>query len=361
MTRPALALFCAAALGACGNLGETRTGGYLGVSPLLDSLFVGDQALPHQVTFFDSHGNPAPTGTVVWSSVDSTIARIDATGRVTARKRGAVLILAQAQGITGSALVVVSDPLDITLLVDTVYVMPTDTLTVPVVVLKQSGAPAVVSFEAPPNPAFSIDASGKIQAITAGGPFPYIVHADALADTGAVEVVSLTDTTGAKFFYSVRGTAISHVGGTVQAINYAADNGGQAFQLRATYPSAAFPTQAVQVILPDAVTVPDLYLIDSLNPGEDPRSSGALPAVCSAPRPWASWAARAAGIGISAYSRRGGELGIAQIVSVSNGQAISGHFTYSAQRTDYYTDPMALLSIHGSFVAPLVASTTVCR
>src|SRR5439155_13189331 len=98
MIRPTLALLCAAALGACGNLGEVRTGGFLGVSPLLDSLFVGDQALPHQVTFIDIHGNPAPVGTVVWSSVDSTIARIAATGRLTARKRGVVLILAQAPG-----------------------------------------------------------------------------------------------------------------------------------------------------------------------------------------------------------------------------------------------------------------------
>src|SRR5438876_795945 len=234
MIRPALALLCAAALGACGNLGEVRTGGYLGVTPLLDSLFVGEQEPPHQVTFIDIHGNPAPAGTVVWSSVDNSIAEIDATGRVTARKRGAVLILAQAQGLTAGALVVVSDPLDITLLLDTVYVMPNDTLALP---------------------------------------------------------------------------------------------------------------------------VPDLYVIDSLNPGEDVASSVAPPAICSPPRPWAYWAARAAGI--FAYSSRGGELGITQIVPVTDGQAISGHFTYSAQRTDYYTDPLALLSIHGSFVAPLVASTTV--
>ena len=359
MTRPALALLCAAALGACGNLGEPRTGGYLGVTPLLDSLFVGEQALPHQVTYVDIHGNPASPGTVVWSSSDSTIARIDATGRVTARKRGAVVIVAQAQGTTARALVVVSDLLDITLLLDTVYVMPNDTLTVPVVVLKQSAPPAVVSFDAPPNPAFSIDASGLITAVAAGGPFRYIVHADALADTGAVQVVSLTDTTGGKFFYSVRGTAISHVGGTVQAVNYEANNGGQAFRLLATHPSAASPTQVVQIILPDALTVPDLYVIDSLNPGEDDRSSGGQAAVCSAPRPWAYWVAPAARI--DAYSRRNGELGITQIVPVTHGQAISGHFTYSAQRTQYYTDPLALLSIQGSFVAPLVVSTTVCR
>jgi len=360
MNRPALALLCAAALGACGDLGGVRTGGFLGVSPLLDSLFVGEQALPHQVTFFDIHGNPGPAGAITWSSLDSSIARIDATGRVTARKRGAVLIVAQAQGLAASALVVVSDTLDITLLLDTVYVMPNDTLTVPVVVLKRSGAPAVVSYEAPSNPAYSIDAaSGRIAALTAGGPFPYIVHADALADTGAVEVVSLTDTTGGKFFYSVRGTAISHVGGPVLAMNYVAANGKQAFQLRGTFGSAASPTQVVQITNPDSVIATGLYTIDSLNPSEDASSAGAPQAVCRAPRPWALWAARPAGV--FAYSRRGGELGITQIVVVANGHAISGRFFYSAQRSDFYTDPLALLSIHGSFVAPLVPSTGVCR
>src|SRR2546427_683797 len=136
--------------------------------------------------------------------------------------------------VCASALVVVSDTLDITLLLDTVYVMPNDTLTVPVVVLKRSSPPAVVSFEAPSNPAYSIDAGGKITALTAGGPFPYIVHADALADTGAGEVVSLTDTTGGQLFYSVRGTAISPVGVPAHALNYVAAHGKQAFQLRGT-------------------------------------------------------------------------------------------------------------------------------
>ena len=332
MNRPALALLCAAALGACGDLGGVRTGGYLGVSPLLDSLFVGDQALPHQVTFFDIHGNPAPAGAITWSSVDSSVARIDATGRVTARKRGAVLIVAQAQGFAASALVVVSDTLDITLLLDTVYVMPNDTLTVPVVAIKRSSPPAVVSFEAPSNPAYSIDARGKITALAAGGPFPYI---DGL------------------IYRTIRNI------GPVLAMNYVAANGKQAFQLRGTFGSAASPSQVVQITNPDSVILSGLYTIDSLNPGEDVASRVRPPAVCSAPRPWAFWAARPAGI--TAYSRRGGQLGITQIVAITNGQAIGGHFTYSAQRSDYYSDPLALLSIYGSFVAPLVTSTTVCN
>src|SRR2546430_12699304 len=42
-----------------------------------------------------------------------------------------------------------------------------------------------------------------------GGPSRYIVHADSLADTGAVYVMSLSDTTGGKMFFSVGGTVRS--------------------------------------------------------------------------------------------------------------------------------------------------------
>ncbi|HMH81347.1 MAG TPA: Ig-like domain-containing protein, partial [Gemmatimonadales bacterium] len=105
------------------------------MSPVLDSVYVGDRTLAHRVTYVDEHGNPQPAGTVVWTSSDTTIARIDAqTGAVTGRKRGAVVITGQAQGIIGGALVVVSDTLDITLLLDTVYVLPGDTLSAPVTV-----------------------------------------------------------------------------------------------------------------------------------------------------------------------------------------------------------------------------------
>jgi len=62
-----------------------------------------------------------------------------------------------------------------------------------------------------------------------------------------------------------------------------------------------------------------------------------------------------------AYSRRGGTLSITQIGTVPNGRAISGLFTYAAQRSDLYTDPLGVLSIHGSFVAPLVTDRAFCR
>ena len=361
MNRSTGALLGLAAVAACGDLNVGSGLGAVEVSPVLDSLIVGDRLPALRVTYIAPDGKPASPGQIIWASSDTSIAQIDTlAGGITARKRGAVIITARAQGQTGGALVVVSDTLDITLLLDTVYMMPGDTMTVPVVVLKSNPPAATVWFTAPSNSAYTIDsASGQITALDVGGPLPYIVHADSLADTGAVYVKKLADTTGGKIFYSVRGTVISHVGGPAHAVNFLATSGRQAFQLTGTYVPNGAPTQRVQVTRPDSLIAAGAYLIDSLSPAEDPFSSTAPPATCAAPRPWATWTAL--NVGIAGYSRRGGTLVVMQIDSVPGGQVISGHFTFTAQRATLYTDPLGLLSITGSFVAPLVSSSTVCR
>jgi hypothetical protein len=100
------------------------------------------------------------------------------------------------------------------------------------------------------------------------------------------------------------------------------------------------------------------YAIDSLSPLEAAaQSQGQLVAICSPPRAWALWSYQ--GGTILAYSRSGG-LGVTGIGPVTHGMAISGLFTYTAQRTDLYTDPLGVLTIHGSFVAPLVTDSTSC-
>ena len=356
-----LALLGTAAVAACGDLNVGSSRGALQISPVLDSLFVGDRLPALHVTYIDPSGHPAPPGPVTWASSDNSIAQIDSlSGGITGRKRGSAVITAQAQGATGGAFVVVSDTLDITLLLDTVYVMPGDMITVPVVVLKSNNPPpATVWFKAPTNSAYSIDsASGKLTALAVGGPIPYIVHADSLADTGAVYVMNLTDTTGGKIFYSVRGTVITHVGGPAHAANFAALGGRQAFQLTGTYVVNGVPRQLLQITRPDSVIDVGAYAIDSLSPTEYTASSPS-PATCAAPRPWALW--NALTVGIDGYSRRGGTLVVMQIDSVPGGQVMSGHFTFTAQRRDLYTDPLGALSITGSFVAPLVHSTDICR
>src|SRR6266516_2960385 len=213
MNRSSLVLLGAATLAACVDLGVPHGVPSLSIQPVLDSVFVGDRTLAHRVTYFDENGNVQPAGTVVWTSTDPTIATIDPqTGAVTGVKRGSVVITASAHGTPGGAFIVVSDTLDITLQLDTVYLLPGDTLSVPVTVLKRTPVPAAaVWFTAPSNAQFSIDsASGQITATaTPGGPSRYIVHADSIADTGAVYVMRLSGTPCGMTVFWIGGTVIT--------------------------------------------------------------------------------------------------------------------------------------------------------
>src|SRR5438034_255343 len=90
------------------------------------------------------------------------------------------------------------------------------------------------------------------------------------AQTGAVYVTSLSDTTGGKMFFSVGGTVVTHVGGSAVAVNYRATSGKLAFQLLGRYAPSGSTLQRVEITLPDSVISADTtFAIDSLNPGED--------------------------------------------------------------------------------------------
>src|SRR5438876_5453510 len=161
MNRSSLVLLGAAALAACVDLGVPHGVPPLGIQPVLDSVFVGDRTLAHRVTYFDENGNVQPAGTVVWTSTDTTIATINPqTGAVTGVRRGSVVINASAHGTPGGAFIVVSDTLDITLQLDTVYLLPGDTLSVPVTVLKRTPVPAAaVWFTAPDRKSTRLNSS----------------------------------------------------------------------------------------------------------------------------------------------------------------------------------------------------------
>ena len=356
MNRWILAFLCGAALAACSDLGVGSGLGALALSPVLDSIFVGDQLNARRVTYIDPNGNQAAPGPVAWGSTDTTVAQIDTvTGAITGRKRGIAVITARAQGVRAAALIAVSDTLDITLLLDTVYMQPSDTLRLPIVVRKARLPAAKVWFTAPSNAAFTVDSNGLVtaQAVT-GGPFPYIAHADSLADTGTVTVMTLADTTGGKVFYSVRGTANSHVGGTVGAMNYSTNTGKHAFLLTATRFVNGLQQQVIRINRPDSVIARGSFTIDSLNVAQDTNA-----ATCATPSSWAVWSFQNGTI--SALSRQGGTLNVTSVTTIPNGLAISGRFTFTGQRADLYGDPLGALAITGSFVAPLVASTSRCR
>ena len=203
---------------------------YVVLAPILDSLLVGEESLFPSVTYFDGRGNSrTPSSSEIhWQSSDTTILQVDTIRRrMSGRGRGIALIAATVNNVQGQALVAVSNTLDLTLLLDTVYARRGDTLIVPVAVKNRPPDPVVWYEASPSTPVYTIDsATGRLTATAPGGPVRYIVHADTIADTGAVYVLSPSDTTG-RFFFSVLGTANTHVGGSIRALNYTRSNGNQ--------------------------------------------------------------------------------------------------------------------------------------
>lgn len=336
------------------------------VAPVLDSIFVGDSLGPLTVTYVGDNGQTQNAGPITWQSGDPSVLAVDATtGKIAALRSGFAVVEATAHGVTGAALVVVSLPLQVSLLLDTLYFMPGDTLTVPVQVTHKAAGVPTVWFKplGGANAVFDIDsATGKDSAKVTGGPLPLRVIAalgpDTAADTGAVRVLTLSDTTGGVGLYTILGTVIRRVNVQTQATNYHRAGDTLTFRLRAFLTQGTVTAEAAVVTIRTPVTSAAMLAIDSISPNEA-LGTGSDP-VCRPPRNWASWSTIATARPIVALSRPAGSVTITQIVPVTGGFAISGRFSFLAQRTDFYSDPLGLLPIRGTFVAPLTTTTGRC-
>ncbi|HEY6222594.1 MAG TPA: hypothetical protein VIW26_02320 [Gemmatimonadales bacterium] len=336
------------------------------VAPVLDSLFVGDSLGPLTVTYLGDNGQPQDPGTVTWSSSNPSVLSINATtGRIAGLQSGFSLVQALTHGIGGTALVVVSRSLQVSLLLDTLYFMPGDTFTIPVEVKHQAAGVPAVWFKAigGSNAVFTVDsATGRDSAKATGGPLPFQVVAalgpDTVADTGAVRVLTLSDTTGGAGAYSILGTVIRRTNAAAQSTNYPDASAAQTFRLRLFITQGAVTAEAVVVTIRAQVTAAGTLAIDSISPAEA-LGSGSDP-VCRPPRSWASWSTIASSPPIVGLSRPAGSVTVTQIVPVTGGFAISGRFSFLAQRTDFYADPLGVLPIRGTFVAPLTTTTGRC-
>lgn len=334
------------------------------VAPVLDSLFVGDSLAARQVLYYDDHNVQQDAGPVRWASSDTSVLQVDSViGTVVGRKRGFARAIATSHGIQGSGLVVVSPALQITLLMDTLYLMPGDTLTVPVHVEHQAAGTPTVWFSATANAVFTIDsATGRDSATAPGGPVRFVAHAalgaDTSADSGTVEVVSLTDTVGGKAGYTIFGTVIRSVKTQARATNYPRFGDTLTFRIHTFIQQGATTVEAVVVTLLEDVTDTLSLPIDSISPGE---AFGTGDPVCKPRRSWGTWATIATAPPLEALSRPGGSITITRVVPISHGFAVAGRFFFPAQRTDMYYDPLGVLPIRGTFVAPLVTTTDRCE
>jgi hypothetical protein len=354
----------AAALAGCYHNGNgPATLPYLLLSPLVDSLFTGDSLSAPAVTYYDAQGNPQAAGTVRWSSASPGVATVDSvTGEVHGVSRGFAVVTATARGAQGSALIVVSRPLDIALLLDTIILLPNDTFAVPVQVLKQGGGAPAPRFHAASNAIFSIDSvTGAVAGLSAGSALPFTVTAtdgvDTVTASGAVEVLNPGDTTGGKAAFTILGSVLEHRRATARAQNYTRQGDTLTFALAVKVPLGSATIETVGLTLRDSVAAPGVNAIDSLSLAEEQN----IAFVCAPARPFAFWSSRAVAPSLLALSRPGGTLTIRKIISVTGGQAISGSFSFDAQRVDDAADPTGRLPIRGVFVAPLIRNASTCH
>jgi hypothetical protein len=194
-----------------------------------------------------------------------------------------------------------------------------------------------------------------------------------VVDTGGVIVLGLVDTTSAGVFYmTATGTANRHQRGAAVGINYTRQNSPRGgFQLSDTLFRTDSVLEKVLVTLLDTLTAAGTFEIDSISAQEVVSARlTQLDAVCLPPRPWAAWASTPpprVGRGVLApahgtsSSAVAGQLVITQRVAASGGGAIiSGRYTFTAQRTDLYYDPLGAETIRGTFVAP-VRTRNICQ
>ncbi len=335
------------------------------LTPVLDSVFVGDLLVKRQVTYFDEQGNVADPGTVTWSTNDTSVISVDpSTGRITGHAPGIAALFADAQSTQGFAVIVVSPTLKVTMLVDTLIMMPGDTYTVPIEVLhKTAGAPSVW-FSQNPSAAATVDsATGLVTANVVTGPVSITAHAalapDTVTDGGTVEVLQLADTTGGSAYYTIFGTVQRARRVAVRGSIYPRTGGAPTFRLSLTTTDGAITTEEADIVLQTPPAGPGVFPIDSL--GVQESASQTLDPYCSPPRDWGQWFTLLQGARVDAVSRPGGSLTVSQIVVVPNGLAISGHFYLPVQRTDRFDDPSGLLPIRGTFVTPVITGPAGCH
>lgn len=98
------------ALSGCGGSGSTSPGGRspsLSIAIATNPLMYGMSAQA-SATITDASGNTSPASGVTWSSANSSVADVNASGLVTAAAVGNATISATAGGVTGQILVIVA-------------------------------------------------------------------------------------------------------------------------------------------------------------------------------------------------------------------------------------------------------------
>jgi hypothetical protein len=324
----------------------------------VDTLFTGDSLSARGATYYDASGNAQP-GTVTWTTSAPSVATVNSTtGAIHAAGPGSAVISATIKGTTGQGLVIVTAPLSLTLLLDTIVLLPQDSLVVPAMVRRQGGSPPAPWFSTTSAGLFTIDsATGRIVGISTGAPLAFSAHADSLSVPGSVQVMNPGDTTGGKGGYTVFGSVTADRRATARAENYTRTGGAATFRLALKVAVGNVTVESVNLTALAPVSGPDSIPLDSLSVSEARGTAF----ICQPLRSVGLWTLNTSTSTILGVSRPGGWIVIRKVIPVTGGSVISGSFYFVAQRADYYNDPSGQLSVRGNFVAPLITNTTTCH
>jgi hypothetical protein len=328
------------------------------VLPLVDTLFTGDSLAARSATYYDAGGKAQP-GTATWTTSAPSVATVNAaTGVIHAAGPGSAVITATINGKAGPGLVIVTAPLSLTLLLDTIVLLPQDSLVVPALVRRQGGSPPAPWFSTATAGLFTIDsATGRVVGISTSAALPFSVHADSLSVSGSVQVLSPGDTAAGKGGYTVFGSVTADRRATARAENYTRTGGAATFRLALKVAVGNVTVESVNLTALTPVSGPDSIPLDSLSVSEAQGTAF----ICQPQRSVGLWTLNTSNSTILGVSRPGGWIVIRKVLPVTGGSVISGSFYFVAQRADYYNDPSGQLTVRGDFVAPLITNPTTCH
>jgi len=156
----------------------------------------------------------------------------------------------------------------------------------------------------------------------------------------------------------VLGTVTRRAGADARAVNYRRQGDTLSFRLNLSISSGGQVVENVVVTLRTPVTAPGTFVVDSITPAEAFGAGSDF--ICRPARPWGLWSQRQRAATDLVALSYAGSIGVTQVTTVNNGQAISGSFLFDSRRTDFYDDPLGRLPVRGTFVAPLVTDNRPC-
>src|SRR5712691_5524578 len=170
------------------------------VSPAAASVQAG-QTQQLTATLKDANGNVLTGRTVTWSSNNTTVATVNGTGLVTAKVAGSATITATSEGQSGTASITVTPvPVaSVTVTPASGSVAVGSTLQLTATPRDANGNPLtgrVITWQASNNAIASVNGSGLVSGVAAGGPVTITATSEGHSGTAAVTV---TTSSGAQF------------------------------------------------------------------------------------------------------------------------------------------------------------------